>query len=565
MIKLNRWEWGALALAIGVRIGAHASLLATRHAQTVLVDAHTYWTQAAALAAGKNPFADGFYQPPGYPMILGQIRAVFGDALMAPRVLQQLCGLLTMVLLMRLGRSMAQRPWAGALAGLLFALYGPVLMFELDLLTPAIVSLVVVATVTLIRVATPLSMGVAVALSAIAAAVHPSMLLLALGVVAVAGVRGAGVKAALIGLCLGLLPMTSANVERYGQWQVGSNNAGINFYIGNNPDWKTTTFTRAGLRFRKLALEAEPHKRDSFARNDYWRSRALSGIAAAPHEWLGAMATRLHWSVNNVEIPRNEDHRCRTEAGAMAWMGWSPVRFGWVFPLALIGLLGMPRGHERRSWGLVWLALHAPLVLFIVSDRYRLASWPVVCLLAPLGAVQLRLWWASSEWRRMAPWGALALIPFAPLDGRTDVDPAWCDHTAGNLAVAAGDLEAAESLYLRAIAADPGDWSARRWLAASMMKKREYPAALEQVEWVLAEFPDSFPMLKMEASLHERMGNYRAAAESMERAYRVPGERTSTGMQVLRLWRKAGDEQRVERLLRDDPALSRRWAQKRRP
>lgn len=554
-----------MVLAVGVRIGAHASMLATRHARSVLVDAHTYWTQAAALAAGKDPFVDGFYQPPGYPMVLGQIRAVFGDALMAPRVLQQVCGLVTMVLLMRLGRSMAQRPWAGALAGLLFALYGPVLMFELDLLTPAMVSLLVVVTVALIRVATPQSMGVAAAVSAIAAALHPSMLLLAIGVVAVAGVRGVGIKSAVVGLCLGLLPMTSANVERYGQWQVGSNNAGINFYIGNNPDWKATTFTRAGLRFRKLALEAEPHKRDSFARNDYWRSRTLSGIAAAPHEWAGALATRLLWSVNNVEIPRNEDHRCRTETGPMAWMGWNPVRFGWVFPLALMGFLGMPRGRERRSWGLVWLALHAPLVLFIVSDRYRLASWPLVCLLAPMGVVRLKLWWASGAWRRVVPWGAVALISAVPIDSRTDIDPAWCDHTAGNLAVADGELEEAEALYLRAIAADPGDWSARRWLAASMMKKRDYRAAMEQVEWVLAEFPDSFPMLKMEASLHERMRDYRAAAESMERAYRVPGERTSTGMQALRLWQKAGDPQRMEVLLSDDPALSRRWARKRSP
>jgi hypothetical protein len=98
-----------------------------------------------------------------------------------------------------------------------------------------------------------------------------------------------------------------------------------------------------------------------------------------------------------------------------------------------------------------------------------------------------------------------------------------------------------------------------------MMKKREYRAAMEQVEWVLAEFPDSFPMLKMEASLHERMRDYRAAAESMERAYRVPGERTSTGMQALRMWQKAGDAQRMELLLSDDPALSRRWARKRSP
>lgn len=560
MFKLNRIEWAALGAACVARIAAHLSLLDTGHARNVLVDAYTYWSQASSLASGKDPFVEGFYQPPGYPFLLAQVQSVFGDTLMAPRVLQQCLGLVTMVLLMRLGRSIGGREWTGAAAGLLYGLYGPALMFELDLLTPATVALVVSVVLILVEFPSSRRVGVAACLAALAAAVHPSMLLLALAVVAVSWIRGAGLGAAVLGLCLGLLPMTSANVDRFGQWQVGSNNAGINFYIGNNSDWKETTFTRAGLRFRKLALEAEPHRRDSFERNGYWRSRAFSDIAAAPHQWVGALGTRAVWSINAVEIPRNEDHRCRTGEGPMAWFGWLPVRYGWVFPFALLGFVFACR--DRKRWGVLWVSLHAPLVLFIVSDRYRLASWPVLCVLAPLGFQQAMAWFQERNVKRLLGLGAVGLLPFIPIDPRTEVDPAWCAHTEANLAVADGDLERAEALYVQAVSADPDDWSARRWLAVTLMKRGRFSEALEHVDAVLNGFPDSFPMLRLRASIEERRGNYLAAAEAMVLAYKVPGERTSTGLQALRLLEKAGEAGRMRDLLANDSKLNERWRRK---
>ncbi|MEC9391755.1 MAG: tetratricopeptide repeat protein [Myxococcota bacterium] len=557
MMKFNRFEWLALLVAALARIAAHASLMQTRHARHVLVDAHTYWSQAAAMVGGQDPFVDGFYQPPGYPLILSFIQSAFGDGLMAPRVIQQLCGLLTVVLLMRVGRRVGRRPWAGAVVGLLYGLYPPALMFELDLLTPAWVGLAVAGIAYLLMDANSHRFAMAAGLAALSAAIHPSMLLVAFSVVGVAILQGAGVRGCVVALGLGLLPMTSANVERFGVWQTGSNNAGINFYIGNNQDWKETTFIRAGLRFRQLALEAEPHRRDSFERNDYWSSRAWSSIAAAPHRWLAAMGTRAVWSVNNVEIPRNEDHRCRTERGPLAWLAWMPVQYGWVWVLAVVALVAEPR--TRRRWLPLWAGLHLPLILFIVSDRYRLASWPIVCLLAPLGLSALGRWWRSRDWRAALGVGLVGCIPMLPIDARTEMDPAWCDHTEANLAVADGDMMTARRLYERAVAANPGDWSARRWLAIALMKEGRLPEAAEQVDAVLRDFPDSFPMLRLGAAIEERRGRLARAAELMLRAYRVPGDRTATGVKVLKLWARVGERRQMQSLLAEDDALARRW------
>lgn len=561
MVKLNRFEWAALLVAGVVRWAAHASLGGTRHARHVLVDAYTYWAQATALAGGQDPFRDGFYQPPGYPIILSYVQRAFGDSLLAPRVLQQLCGLLTVVLVMRLARAVSSKSWAGAVAGLLYGLYGPAVMFELDLLTPAMVGLVVAVVLLLVHASSTVSLAVAAFIAALSASLHPSMLLLAVGLLGVALLQGVSLRGVLLGIGLGLVPMTSGNVERFGRWQVGSNNAGINFFIGNNEHWRETTFTRAGLRFRQMALEAEPHRRDSFERNRYWSARAWSDIAAAPHHWLEALATRAVWSVNNVEIPRNEDHRCRTRSGPLSWMGWLPVRYGWVWPLAIVGLAARWRG--RKHWAVVWVSLQLPLMVFIVSDRYRLASWALLCVLAPLGLQALHEWVVAKRLAPISRAAPLALIPFIPIDERTDLDPAWCDHSEANLAVADGDMDEAARLYERAVEANGSDWSARRWLAVSLMKQRKYAEAMEHASAVLEGFPDSFPMLKLAASIEERRGNLAAAAALMERAYEVPGERTATGVQLLRLWERLGDELNMERILSQDQRLSERWRRNR--
>jgi len=558
----------ALSAAVVTRVCGGWALSETGHSRHALVDAATYWSQAGQLVAGKDPFRDGFYQPPGYPVLLSWIQSLFGESLWAPRCLQMVLGVLTVWALIRLGRRLGGQhvPYAGGLAGVLYALYSTPLMFELDLLTPAVTAAVTVAMLWLMRGGgKPLGIALAAALAGLASAVHPTFLVLGL-VLAVFPMMGAERKVAallpgFLGLAIGLMPMTQANIDRFEQFRVTSNNSGINFYLGNSADWKRTTFVRPGLGFRKLALEAEPHRRDGFERNAYWRSRAFSDIAAAPHRWLLAMGTKAVWSVNNTEIPRNEDHRCRTLSGPLAWMGWLPVRYGFVFPLAFLGALGLWRRQRADRFVVVaWAALHLPVVLFIVADRYRVATWPMMCLLAPLGLSQAKAWVASGGLRGRWPWLAVLVLPFLPIDSKTEMDPAWCAHVEANLSFMDGDTVTAEAQYMRAVELDPNDWSARHWLAVTMMKRRAFGEAVEHVDAILEGFPDSFPMLKLRSSLAERMGEPAVAAEFMLQAYRVPGDRTRTGMQVLRLWKASGQEGRIQALLAADETLAAQWA-----
>jgi hypothetical protein len=42
----------------------------------------------------------------------------------------------------------------------------------------------------------------------------------------------------------------------------------------------------------------------------------------------------------------------------------------------------------------------------------------------------------------------------------------------------------------------------------------------------------------------------------------VPGERTATGLKAIRMLQRSGQPERARALLRDNPKLAERWAQK---
>ena len=156
--------------------------------------------------------------------------------------------------------------------------------------------------------------------------------------------------------------------------------------------------------------------------------------------------------------------------------------------------------------------------------------------------------------------GVAVSLPWLPLDERTAEDPAWCAHIEGNLAYMDGDMGAAEAFYQEAVRLDPGDWSAQNWLAQTLAKRGQVPQALEHLDVILADFPDSFPTLRTAANLKARTGDYAGAAELMLRAYAVPGERTGTGVKALRLLYRSGQSDRARALLEEDEKLARRWA-----
>ena len=554
-----------------LRIAGWLAVADTPFADTPLVDAYTYWAQAKMLLDGGDPFADGFYQPPAYPTLLWAVFSAAGtDSPQLIRALQAALGVLTTGLLMLAGRRLGERlrpaaPGVGVIAGLVYTLYPTTLLFELDLLTPAVTSALLSAALLALlsgdRPLRPLRAGLAGLALGAAASFHPTTLLAALA--CAWAIRGSGVRvvaALLVGASLALAPTTGANLARFGRVSLVSQNDGLNFYLGNNPDWRETAFLRAGLEFRKLVLEADPATRTTtFARNDYWRQRSREAVVGSPWTWLDALATKAVWSVNDQEIPRNEDYRCRLQSPSMGWLGRLPIRYGLVFPFAAAGALLLWRQREARDLRLLplsALALHLPLILFLVADRYRLATWPALALMAGVGAVAVgRALRERPPLPGVLAFAGLALLPWLPIDERAAFDPGWCLHQDANFAYAEQDYAEARDLYRAALRYRPGDLSARSWLGRSLLELGQAEEAVEALEPLVEAFPESHPSLVLLSQAYSRAGDRDAAAEQMGRAYRIPGTRTNTGARYVELLVRAERIAEARAVVAADPAL----------
>ena len=103
-----------------------------------------------------------------------------------------------------------------------------------------------------------------------------------------------------------------------------------------------------------------------------------------------------------------------------------------------------------------------------------------------------------------------------------------------------GEREQAAELYREAMALDPEDWGARDFLARTLAEQGEDAQAIALMEPLLDWFPDHYPSLYFQARQYEKTGQLDLAAETMGRAWRVPGERTSTGVRYVRLLARAG-------------------------
>ncbi|MBN1335963.1 MAG: tetratricopeptide repeat protein [Deltaproteobacteria bacterium] len=568
--RLDRRFWWVDLLVVGLaailRVIGLWTFESTSFALWPQVDAWTYWDQARQIFAGEDPFAaEGFYQPPGYPWFLaGVFGLAGGPSLTAARVANLALGTGSTVLVLWLGKRLGRAaglPLVGPTAALLWTFYPRTLLFELDVLTPALSTfLILVLAIVAGRGTGPGRLLVAGLLLGLGAMVHATILVL-LPILALAPLADRPrpslrrwivlCTALLVGTVCGLLPTAVRNWERWHTPTPVSYNAGINLYLGNNARWRETALSRAGLAFRDLALEAEPHRRSLPERDRYWMRRTLDEVLASPGGFATGLATKALWSVNRREIPRNEDLDCRTREGPTRWIGWMPVRWWWAFPSGVLGFVVLWRraGAAGRVLPWLWLALHGVQVLFLPSDRYRVIGMPFLLL----GAAAVPGWLlvARTEARRWrVAWGAAglaAILPWLPIHPGTAFQEAWCLHLKGNHATSAGELPEAAVLYERAVALDPRDLDARRWWAEALRRLDRPEEAEAVLAPVVAAYPGSYPVRVLAARIAAQRGDWTAAALHQGAAYRVPGPRSEAGVRYVEVLVRAGrvDEARA--------------------
>lgn len=432
VVQLRRWRATAsldfvlvALVALSVRL-AHAWFVSrTPFFDGPVIDSETYRAFARHIAQSGD-FGGAFYQPPLYPTFLALLfRLGLGSAWQVALV-QITLGSATSVLLVAIGRRLAQDPARGRaiglICGLAAALYGPLVLFDVEVLPPCCVNLLLVGSWALaLRSGKPSSadalLGLLLGLAVVA---WPLSAILALALLAI---RARAVGKQRIGWIFLVFAAASAplmlsarhNAQHGAPGSVVSYNLGINLWLGNNPAWRDTWRARPGAKFEP---ELERPDREGVTRpaqrSDYFVRLVLRDVTNHPLAALSRTAQKFYYVWAGREIRRDQDIALLREASpvlrALQW------EVGIAFPFGLLAPLGLLAFWRRRDEPIVRclalgaLGYAALLAVFFVSARYRL---PLVLILLPLAAEQALLLLSRP---RHAASGALAVAALLGLN-----------------------------------------------------------------------------------------------------------------------------------------------------
>ena len=482
-LQAGRLGWLVFALALVVRVAYILEADASPLFEHPAVDAKTYTHHAQRLAAGNwLGVGEGpFWQPPLYPYFLGAVKVLSPESFFyVVRFVQALLGALVCAMSWWLGRALFN-PAVGLLAGIGAALCGPLIFFDGELLPASLAAFVnLLALVVLLRVwRRPsrwgfLGAGAAFGVGALAV---PTVLTFAVAVpIALLcraprrqGLIWAGAFA--LGVILAVTPVAWRN------WAIGgdgvgiSYNAGINLYIGNNPDYAETVAIRPGWEWDDLVTQpARAGIERPSAKSAYFAERAWDYIKGDPTEWLGLMGHKLGAFWHGDERGRNQPiYFWRTYSNVLSaslWKAGIAFPFGLVAPLALWGMLLSLR-RIGPTWPLLYVLSYClGVVAFFVAARYRVPVLPVLLVFAAYGLWALWDWVRAGRWRSLGLGLAVCLAfafaansHLAPMDMEGD---AAIHYNLGNAYAEAGDKKRALAAFERAVAEDPEYWQA--WL-----------------------------------------------------------------------------------------------------
>ena len=497
-------------LALGLRLIYLFQAADSPFFDAPIVDARSYTEYARELTTGSwagRPMP--FWQAPFYPYFLAGLFSLFGENYYLPRLLQALAGTATCLLVCKLGRTVFS-PTVGWVAGLGAALYGPFLYFEGELL-PTTWAVLFDALLLLVLLWGQRRGGLLPALSA--------GLVLGLGTLAVPNVllfapvaawwvyRMAGGRRALhlavfaAGLLLLVGPVTLRNRIVGGEWVLISFNAGVNFYLGNNPDYDRTVAARPGAGWSEVVdlPQREAGITQPGAGSSYLLGKAWEYIRTEPSGYLALLLHKGYLFWHGAEIPRNTDPYSAAEYSPLLrlllWKYGLAFPFGLVSALALLGAAYVLLKPERRTPATYLVLLFAGIymlsvVLFFVTGRYRLPAVPCLLLLAAYGACTL----AGLRGRPLyLSAGALAGLLWATNAGTAATQPhvaAFHHYSLAAVYESKGMKTNALQHYRRAVELAPAHRRALLGLAYMYGATQRYDDAAHIWRQFLAHYPD---------------------------------------------------------------------------
>lgn len=395
-----RWIWLAI---LAVALIARLAFVAVLPGVIVWPDGREY-EQVARLLVERGTYGLQTLRAPGYPTFIAAVYFVFGENLLALRLVEAALGTITVGLLGFVGHRLFGR--GAGLTTALLAAFHPVLAFlpstqysENTLALVIVLALAAAgAAIRTGRLRWWAAMG---ALLGAATLIRPNVIVLfpglALGL-ALLLLRDhrrwlVPVLVAATMLVLAITPWVVRNHQLHGRWFFISTGGGRQLWMGNNPrtdcaSWKQTRPDSA-MRAEMSRLPNE------IAQDRYLTSKAVAFMRRCP----GRAAQLYLVKLGNLFALYPETH------SQLYVNRWSRLAQGLASVVIFAGVLIALRLWRTEPWlwpltaGVVCFAL--PNALVLTGMRYRIAIEPCLLLMAGLGWSSLLGWRAG--WRQASP------------------------------------------------------------------------------------------------------------------------------------------------------------------
>jgi len=391
-------------------------------------DAATYNQWARRIVANGDWLGtEPFFMSPLYAYFLATIYTLFGESLTAVRVIQAAAGVGTALLVFLCGEKLFSRQ-TGFIAGILAAVYGPFLLSNILLLVETVKVFFLILTFWFLLTAGERNgrwwwFGAGCGLGC-AVLCRPTDLLL-VPVIATwillvlkkeRSVHVSQVIAIAAGLILIVAPVTVRNYMVSGEFIPVTSNGGLNFFLGNNPDGAGVYANVARLDLAndpdgRVYLEAQTGRTLSHSEvSSIWMERASDFIAKEPFSFLSLLAKKLLLFFHYKEIGQLGYNYVFVREYAIPILSFAPA-FLVVGPL---GILGVVCSLKRRKTLLLLYGFLAAeilsVVLFFVTDRFRLSSIPFLMIFAGYGLVELYGVLGRRETRTLGMYGLILCL-----------------------------------------------------------------------------------------------------------------------------------------------------------
>jgi tetratricopeptide (TPR) repeat protein len=534
-----------------------------------IIDAEFYHQIAYALS-GPGIGSAPFQMPPGWPLLLSLVYRVIGPSLVAAHVVQILLGAGTATLTFALGRRLGGVA-VGLVAAGFVATSKALLFLEGDLgASPLCICLDVAAVFFLVRWVQDgerrrdlVGAGLALGVSAITL---PLVLVFVVPLLVWMGwkLRRPAAAAVLALLVLSpILPVTWRNWRSSGELVFISANGGINFWLGNNPDWRSTSVLRPGPEWR--AMQELPQREAgivaSSARDRWFLRAGWRNWISHPLGTLVRTGEKAAMLLHSHEVMRDFDYYVFRDR--FSWMlrlpGWN---FAVLLGLAVVGLVWV-RSRAAGEWvPLLFLASYAAgILLFFVTARYRAPLLPLLALFAS----RALLWLVSSARRRHWPAVArglglaIAVFILSTVDflGQDAVDTVEADYRIATTFEKSGRFQDALLRYDAVLERAPDHplAAARAAVCAQMLGRSQ--EAVNRYEALLERYPDYAEAAVNLANLAAQHGDREAAAHYFDAALAadpfLPQAHASYGLFLLQNGDASGAAAALGTALEYDP------------